>query len=124
MQNPDVKIKFKKNQKTNFEAISEVLKRAIRSNPQLQDEISFFEIQKFWPEVAGEIQQYAEPSSYKNKILSIVAVSSSWSQQIIFYKQKYWKNTAAWRPNCESPIFEWPAREALSQKRSTISRRS
>lgn len=85
MENPAVKI-IKKDKK-NFEPIAQILKRLIKGNGAFYEELKLLKLQEHWPEIAGPLQQYAEITGYKNNTLYLDAASSSWAQQLVFYKQ-------------------------------------
>lgn len=91
MENPDIKI-LKKTKTENsgyngFESLGRLISQLVKGNRIFYEELSLVTLQKHWPQVADKLQQYAEVSGYKNYTLYLEAVSSSWSQQLIFYKQ-------------------------------------
>lgn len=88
MENPSIKIiKKTTNEKQGFEPLGRIISRLLKGNKIFYEELALATLQKFWLQVAGELAQYAEVTGYKNMTIYLEAASSSWAQQLSFYKQ-------------------------------------
>ena len=68
--------------------ITEIINKMFGNNRVFKEALVLEKLKVIWPQIMkGEMLGHTEVCDYKNKVLFIETTSSTWSQQIIFFKQ-------------------------------------